>query len=60
MSSDAQEASDAIAALSRAGVALANFSLGQPRLDEVFGDSVRYALASTVAVLVGFERARGP
>ncbi len=34
--SDAERASDALAELSRAGIALANFSLGQPSLDEVF------------------------
>jgi ABC-2 type transport system ATP-binding protein len=34
--SGAERASDAIAELSRSGVALADFSLGQPSLDEVF------------------------
>ncbi len=34
--SDAERASDAVAELSRAGLALADFSLGQPSLDEVF------------------------
>jgi ABC-2 type transport system ATP-binding protein len=33
---DAEQASEALAALSRAGIALADFSLGQPSLDEVF------------------------
>ena len=32
----AEQASEALAELSRAGVGLANFSLGQPSLDEVF------------------------
>ncbi|MBA3420488.1 MAG: ATP-binding cassette domain-containing protein [Thermoleophilaceae bacterium] len=32
----AEQASEALAELSRAGIALANFSLGQPSLDEVF------------------------
>ena len=34
--SDGDRAAEAVAALSRAGVRLANFSLGQPTLDEVF------------------------
>jgi ABC-2 type transport system ATP-binding protein len=34
--SDAQRAADALAELSRAGVPIADFSLGQPSLDEVF------------------------
>jgi ABC-2 type transport system ATP-binding protein len=33
---DADRAAEAVAALSRAGVAIAGFSLGQPSLDEVF------------------------
>jgi ABC-2 type transport system ATP-binding protein len=33
---DAERASDGVAELTRAGIALANFSLGQPSLDEVF------------------------
>jgi len=33
---DADRAAEAIAELSRAGVSIANFSLGQPSLDEVF------------------------
>ena len=33
---DAEQASEALAAMSRAGIALADFSLGQPSLDEVF------------------------
>jgi ABC-2 type transport system ATP-binding protein len=33
---DAERASEAILELSRAGVGVANFSLGQPSLDEVF------------------------
>jgi len=35
-SSDADRAAEAVAALSRAGVRVADFSLGQPSLDEVF------------------------
>ena len=34
--SDAQQVADALAGLSRAGVAVTDFSLGQPSLDEVF------------------------
>lgn len=34
--SDPDRAADAVAALSRAGIALADFSLGRPSLDEVF------------------------
>jgi ABC-2 type transport system ATP-binding protein len=33
---DADRAAEAVAALSRAGIGVANFSLGQPTLDEVF------------------------
>ena len=33
---DADRAAEAVAALARSGVAIANFSLGQPSLDEVF------------------------
>ncbi len=33
---DAERAADAVGALSRAGFGVANFSLGQPSLDEVF------------------------
>ena len=33
---DADRAADAVAELSRAGVSIADFSLGQPSLDEVF------------------------
>jgi ABC-2 type transport system ATP-binding protein len=33
---DAEQAADAVAALSRSGIGVANFSLGQPSLDEVF------------------------
>jgi ABC-2 type transport system ATP-binding protein len=34
--SDAGRAAEAVAELSRSGVAIADFSLGQPSLDEVF------------------------
>ncbi len=33
---DAERAADAVGALARAGFGVANFSLGQPSLDEVF------------------------
>jgi ABC-2 type transport system ATP-binding protein len=33
---DADRAAEAVGALARAGIAVANFSLGQPTLDEVF------------------------
>jgi ABC-2 type transport system ATP-binding protein len=33
---DADRAAEAVAELARAGVAIADFSLGQPSLDEVF------------------------
>jgi len=33
---DADRAAEAVAALARAGIAIADFSLGQPSLDEVF------------------------
>jgi ABC-2 type transport system ATP-binding protein len=45
--SGAERASDAIAELSRSGVGLADFSLGQPSLDEVFLALTGHAAEST-------------